>query len=205
MKKSILIAILILSGFSSFSIYVGTHLPRLIETSKIIVYGKIVFIDSISFKIVVLKRINYISKTDTLSIQKFNNWKCAERYSEYAIGQEAIYFLEINKDNKFQTIGGGNEGELIVRSDSTYLKDYDQKRFPSKKVSFLSKYSTFIVTDLTTTIHGIKIYFDNLQAINAELKQDAPGTTVYRHNTIEKLPKNSFLNIILDQKQRGIL
>jgi hypothetical protein len=196
---------LVFAWTKSYSFYVATHLPTLIEKSKIIVYARIISVDKETFRIATIKRIKSTHKSDTLTIQKFKDWTCASRYSNYEVGQEGIFFIELNKNNKFQTVGAGNEGELVVKSDSVYVPDYlEQKTFPSKKVDFISKYSKFITVNLQTVIQGIKIYADNADSINKELKNDGPGTVVYQYSTIDKLPKNYFLSIVIDQKQRGL-
>lgn len=206
MKRLLLIfGLLILTSTKSFSAYVGTHLPTLIEKSKIIVYAKIISVDKESFRIVAIKKIKSTYKSDTLTVQKFKNWSCASRYSQYDIGQEAIFFLEFDKHNKLQTIGAGNEGEMIIKSDTAFVPDYEQKVFPSKKVDFISKYTKFIVVELKTVIQGIKIYLDNSEQINKEIKGNNDWTVVYQYSTIDKLSKNYFLSIVLDQKQKGLV
>ncbi|MES2591827.1 MAG: hypothetical protein V4608_08080 [Bacteroidota bacterium] len=178
----------------------------MIEKSKIIVYAKIISVDKEAFKIVTIKKIKSTHKSDTLLLQKFEDWTCASRYAHYEVGQEAIFFIELNKKNEFHTIGAGNEGELVVKSDSVFVPDYlEQKIFPSKKVDFISKYKKYISISIQTAIQGIKIYLDNVDLIGKELKHDGPGNVVYQYTTMDKLPKNYFLCIVIDQKQKGLI
>ena len=54
-------------------------------------------------------------------IKKFEDWACAARYSKYAIGQEALFFLKRTSEDKkvsnsiFTVIGSANEGEWELR------------------------------------------------------------------------------------------
>lgn len=186
----------------SFSLYTPTYLPTLIEKANVIVYGEIVSISPSSFKIKVIEKINTTYKQDTLVIEKFNNWACASRYLNYEVGQEAIYFLERTNRKKLQVIGAGNEGEIFVKSDTAYVKDYEQSPFKSQQYSFLSKHEKFISVSLKEVIQGIKIYFQRKEIIAKELEAEKDNTIVYKYKTIDKLPKNYFLVIVIYQKAK---
>lgn len=181
-------------------------MPSLLEKSEIIVHARIISVEKESFKVVVLKNLYSLNNKnfDTLVIKKFNDWTCAYRYSEYEIGQEAIYFLKINKDNHYQTLGTGNEGELIVKSNQVFISDYNQKIVESMEYDFLIPDKKYIKIDLETTIEGIRIYQDKKELIAKELEANsASSNVVYQISTIEKLPNNIFLKIVIDQKIKG--
>ncbi len=203
MKKYIILITVILNFNSAFSSYIATYLPTLIETSNVIVYGKIISVNTSSFKIQVIEKIKALATNqDTLVVEKFNNWACASRYLNYEIGQEAIYFLKRSKDKKLRVIGAGNEGEIFSKLDTAYVRDYEQTQFKSQHYSFLSKYEKFIAIRLKEVIQGIKTYLQNKEAIAKELEAERDNTSVYKYKSIDKLPKNYFLSIILDQKAR---
>lgn len=197
-------ALLTLIWTKAQAAYSETYLTTLIEKSEIIVYGKIIAVDDETFSVVSLSKIKTTSKHDTLIIRKFVNWTCAHRYSQYEIGQEAVFFLYKDKDNNLRTMGAANEGELIVKADTAYIADYAQKTFPSKKIDFISKYAHFIIVDLKTLIQGLKIYLDNIDVIEKEVKANNDRTVAYQYSYIDRLPKNYFLSIVLDQKQKGL-
>ncbi len=181
-----------------------TFLPSLIENSNIIVHGKIISIQKETFQIAVITKIKSLNSIDTLTILKFNDWTCASRYSYYKKGQEAIYFLRLNRDNKLQAIGAANEGELIVKEKTTYIESYGHKKIDSKQFNLISLFNEYIPMDPEIVIKGIKIYMDNLDVINQELSNKSVGTLAYQYSYIDKLPKNDFLNIVIDQKQKGL-
>lgn len=200
----LLLTIALLNWNAAQASYLGTNLPALAEGSNIIVYGRIVAVEQATFKVAVIKRIRLSVASDTLTIRKFHNWTCAARYTEYKTGQEAVFFLQLTKDNKLRVMGAANEGELIVRSNTAYIRDYGQERVTSSTIQFISSYSKFISIDIGTVIKGLRLYIDNLEAITKELKNDSPGTVAYQYSHIKRLPRNDFLDILIDQKQKGL-
>lgn len=206
LKLIIISSIVVLNFFNSLSYYNPTYLPSLLEKSEIIVHARLISVEKESFKVVVLKNLYSLNNKnfDTLEIKKFNDWTCAYRYSEYKIGQEAIYFLKIDKDKQYQTLGAGNEGELIVKSNQVFISDYNQKIVESMDYHFLIPDKKYIKIDIETTIEGIRIYLDKKELITKELEAKSPNSNVvYQISTIERLPNNIFLKIVLDQKIKG--
>ena len=187
-----------------YSCYQTKYLTTLIEESEIIVYGKIIGVNKETFQIVSLKTIKSKSEFDTLTILQFGNWTCAERYADYEIGQEAIFFFAKDENMNLRPIGSGNEGELIVKKDSAYISNYVQTNFLAKKVDFISDYDEFIAVDINTIIQGLEIYLANIDFIGKNIKSKNKRATKYQHSNIEKLPKNYFLSIVFDQMQRGL-
>lgn len=108
--------------------YIATPLPVLFESADLIVVGEILQVDKSSFTAtaskVVTPEASFIfniqnvlkgtESTKVIKIKKFQDWQCAQRYSEYEPGQQAMLFLASVKGNtKFawRVIGDGNEGE----------------------------------------------------------------------------------------------
>ena len=149
----------------------------------------------------VLKTIKGLSKVDTIGIQKFKNWECASRYDEYQSGQGAIFFLE-QTDGTLRTTGAGNDGELVVLNDSVYVSDDKQNSADARIFSFLNSNGKFKTFALNTVVKGIILYLDNLPQINRELGGTPEGTVAYQYSYIEKLPRNSFLELVIVRKRK---
>ncbi|MBC7862218.1 MAG: hypothetical protein IAF38_04535 [Bacteroidia bacterium] len=200
MKRIAIYILLIFFSKECLAKYARIYLPSMLEHSEVIVYGKIISIDSLTIRIVSLDKVKGNNIKDTVEILKFMNWTCAHRYSKYEAGQEAIFFLVLNEQNKFKVMGSGNEGELTVSSNTAYYPDYGQKKFKSKIFTFFSSYEKCISMNVPTCIDGIKLYFKNLESIEKQLNIEK-GRAVYTDNSIAPLPKNMFLEIIMDQKR----
>ncbi len=203
MIKYFLILLYLLGSKISLASYTGTSLTQLVETAKVICYGKIIAVENGTFKLIILRPIKACRQNDTISIRKFANWTCASRYAEYSTYQEGVFFLSLY-EGKLATIGAANEGELIVKEGIGYIQNYDQHVFKAKKIDFISKYQEYICINLQTIIDGLKIYLENQETIDRQFAQKNDRERVaYQYNYTDKLPKNDFLDILIDQKQRG--
>ncbi|MBS1635709.1 MAG: hypothetical protein JST26_07275 [Bacteroidetes bacterium] len=202
MKKTLSILVFMtLVSLPVFASYIGTSLPALVEKSDIIVYGRILSVNKESFRILTIRKIKSFTSGDTLTLQKFANWSCASRYTSYKAGQEAIYFIQTDTAHVLRVMGAANEGELVVKEKVAYIASIGNKAYPAQKVDFLSKYTTFVSLSLETVLKGLQIYLDNLEQITRELNTDSPGKIAYQYSYIEKLPKNVFLDLLIEQKR----
>jgi len=203
MKKFfILLTIFCLINSISIAAYFATNFPTLIEKSNIIIFGRIISVNEHNFQVLVLKKIKFRKVHDTLNIKQFENWSCAARYSKYKIGQEAIYFIRINDDKELEIMGAANEGELIVKDKTTYIKNYDYSKIKGESFDFISKYYKYITLDIQTVIEGISIYLNNNEVINREILNYSTGRVVYQYSYVDRLPRNGFLTIVIEQKRR---
>jgi hypothetical protein len=194
MRKKLIIITLVFIGIKPINAsYVSTILPELIEKSSVIVYGKIVSHDAVSFRVVAWQSMKGFKRMDTITIQKFRNWTCAVRYTSYEPGQSGGYY----------PMGAANEGELIVENENGYIPDFNQKLLAVKKVESISKYSSYIELPLKTIISGIVLYLLYKDDISKELGEGAERKVVYRYNSIDKLPKNDFLSVVIALKRRS--
>ncbi len=108
--------------------YIVTPLPVLLESADLIVVGTILQVDKSSLTITASKviipetsftfSVQDVLKgkvnTKVIRVEKFQDWLCAHRYSEYEPGQQAMLFLETAKGKRkysWRIIGAGNEGE----------------------------------------------------------------------------------------------
>ena len=113
-------------------------------------------------------------KTNTIKVEKFQDWACASRWTKYKVGQKEIMFIVKNlKSEKWIIIGAGNEGELPVENNIVYYKspyygiDKDAKLFPQNDGK-INGYS-FSKIDVK---EGIKFYHKNYEEFNKMSKEE---------------------------------
>lgn len=98
--------------------YVPPSLNKLIIKADKIIYGTIQCVDE---RIIEVKLEGGSDRNDqTISINKFQEWICGKRWSEYQVGQRSIYFLKYKEDG-FYPMGGGNEGEMPLQGSQAYV------------------------------------------------------------------------------------
>jgi hypothetical protein len=115
---AILILILVSRTQDVRAEYEPFPLYKLILTADEIVHGEIVSLDE---KFFYLKIEGSLTNLDGIvSVARFSDWTCAQRWGEYEVGQRVFLFL---KDNKgvYQTLSAGNEGELPILGDSVLV------------------------------------------------------------------------------------
>ncbi len=199
MKKHILILLLFFITKGSFASYMTTYYPTLVEDSKIIAYGKIISVETETFKIVILKNIKQCKRFDTLTIQKFANWTCATRYAAYKTEQEGVFFMQLSKEKKLIIMGAANEGEIITKNDVCYLNDYESNFKTGEIFDFISKYSKYIHLPLKTVEAGIKVYLEEFKPLNYMPANNESGTVAYKYEPLNK-NSNVFYNLLYEQK-----
>ncbi len=92
----------------------------IIKAEKI-VYGTIVALDSNYFTLNIEGSLN--SDSGTLKIKRIHNWACAERWTEYEVGQQLFLFLA-TVNGELVSMSGGNEGELPIHENSIYIHGF---------------------------------------------------------------------------------
>jgi len=135
MRIIIGILIFITIGQNAFADYEPTPLPQLIIESDMILEGQIISQDSLTFTLKITDLIKGDSISKNITIEKFEDWTCANRITKYEIGQkEIVFLLQHKKTKKWLTIGAGNEGELLIQKDSITYQDiyWDSKSGCSK-------------------------------------------------------------------------
>ena len=124
MRYKLFILVLLLIGYRVYADYNPTPLPQLIVKSELILEGEIVSLDSLTFTLKISTWIKGDSTLKSIKIQKFKDWECANRISQYRKGQKEIVFISQNKKTqKWITLGAGNEGEFLIQNDSITYKD----------------------------------------------------------------------------------
>jgi hypothetical protein len=135
MKQVCLLLAFFFSVYTARADYEPTYLPGLITKSNLIVRGIIRQVMPSSIR-VAIQSVYKGKITDSLvTIEKFKNWTCAQRFGAYATGQEALFFLD-NKNGIYKITGAGNEGEIPVVNGKAYYKqvylniDKDAHEYP---------------------------------------------------------------------------
>jgi hypothetical protein len=83
-----------------------------------IVYGEIEELDSLTFTFKING--NHTGTEKEIKVQRFNDWPCAQRWTDYEIGQKLFLFLK-EYDGKYHSISAGNEGELPILNGFVYI------------------------------------------------------------------------------------
>jgi len=164
--------------------YESTPLPQLINKSDCIVLGRIKQVDKESF---VVKIISILKGqlTDTLiTIKKFQDWTCAQRFFPYSEGQMEVLFLKKPPGKEFSIIGAGDEGEIFVFGDKIYI----QHLFMAK-----NKWQEFIIYDkkiwgyqfdLTSFKLAIEYYLNNKKTIMESAGKDKNYNLSHLNNPV---------------------
>ena len=118
MKTIILTTLFFLISSETSSEYRPYELYEMILKADKIVFGEIESMDTTSFRLKIEK--NLTGEDTELTIQKFEDWACANRWADYKVGQKLFLFLRVY-NNELLAMGGGNEGELPVIEDSIFL------------------------------------------------------------------------------------
>ena len=101
--------------------YQPLDLYEMILGAEKIVYGEIIELDSLTFTLKVER--NITGDETELVIQRFENWPCAHRWTEYKVGQRLFLFLK-NYNGQLNSMSGGNEGELPIHNGSVYINSF---------------------------------------------------------------------------------
>lgn len=203
-KKLVTLFLILFTHIFAYACYQRTFLPNLIENSDIIIWGEIVSITKKTFTIDQKVFIKNRKNQNLITIQRFQNWECDRRFSEYKIGQEAIYFIEYTSEGNLRVMGAANEGELVVQQNIAFVHGRTNSDLCTQNVEFMGEMRKFCVLNVSEVIEGIKIYLDNLNSINKVYTETPPGTITFTWFGLENLPQNDFLKIILEQKSLGL-
>ena len=154
--------------------YDPTPLPQLIIESDIILEGEIISQDSLTFTLEIINWIKGDSTLKKISIEKFENWTCANRITEYEIGQkEIVFLLQHKKTKKWITMGAGNEGELLIQNDSiTYEDIYWDSESGCSKLDYFGQEVCGWRYSLKDFKAGIEFYISEFPKLKSESKTE---------------------------------
>jgi len=176
MKMKCVIGILLLISVANYTFadYEPTSLPQLIIESNIILEGKIISQDSLTFTLEVINWIKGDSASKILTIDKFEYWTCVNKIPKYEIGEKEIVFLLQNKKTrKWITMGAGNEGELLIQNDSIIYKDiYWDSKSDCLKFDYFGQEVYGWKYSRKDFISGIEFYISEFSKLRSEYKTE---------------------------------
>jgi len=128
----ILIAIILFTSLSKSNDVDKMVLPYSIVTSKadLIIEGEIGSIFDGKYDFTVSEFIKG-NDDEVISVNKWEQWMCDTRQTEYKTGQKLILFLKKEK-GQYEIINGST-GELIINDDGTILR-YEYQSLPKKSI-----------------------------------------------------------------------
>lgn len=130
MKATLTIIFLFLVVANAKADYRALSLYEMIIRAESIVYGEITALDSTTFTFKIEQ--NLTGEESELKIQRFHDWPCAHRWTEYEVGQK-LFLLLTTYEGKIHTMSAGNEGELPIYNDSVFIKSLSLSLPPPPK------------------------------------------------------------------------
>lgn len=124
--------------------YMPLAIYEMIIKADKIVTGTIIEMDSTTFTIQIEKSLT--GDSGTITIQKFINYPCAFRWTNYEIGQKSLFFIE-KRFGHYSVMSGGNEGELPIFGNKIYIRGLSVPF--SRRFSNDTKSNSFIGGDFT--------------------------------------------------------
>ena len=195
MKYGLSVFIIVLSINYCQADYSPITLPKLIETSDLILHIEITKDIDERIEARILEVIKGDYKLRNIMVEKFEDWTCASRWSEYQIGQRELIFLQKHrKDNTWIIMGAGNEGEMPIENDKLYYKSpffVNGYFHPEKNYELKEGNIHAIRYELSTALEGLKMYLEEQMAI--EKMTD-------NHKIIDYYPQNAFIKRAIDEK-----
>lgn len=122
MKNIYLICFFLIFTSISNAKYDPLLVSQLIDKSTIIGVGEIKSIENRNVLVLFSDVIKGKLTNRTLKIEKFENWTCASRWTNYKKGQKIMFFLTMSKEGIYKILGSGNEGELPIAKEKIYYK-----------------------------------------------------------------------------------
>lgn len=121
MIRCIFILCLLTISYNCRAEYKPLDLYEMAIKAEKIVYGTIIGLDSTTFTLKIEGSLT--SDSGNIKIERFENWPCASRWTEYKVGQQLFLFL-ITWNGKLVSMSGGNEGELPVFNNSVFIHGF---------------------------------------------------------------------------------
>lgn len=122
MKNIYLICFFLIFTSICYAKYDPLLVSQLIDKSEIIGIGEIKSIENNNVLVIFSDVIKGKLTNRNLKIEKFENWTCASRWTNYKKGQKVMFFLTITKEGIYKILGSGNEGELPIVNEKIFYK-----------------------------------------------------------------------------------
>ncbi|WP_133249935.1 hypothetical protein [Marinifilum breve] len=119
--KHLIIILLVFFSCNAKAKYRPLKLYEMVIKADKIVYGTISELDSTTLTLKIEGSLT--NDSGTLKIERFEDWTCASRWTEYKIGQRVFLFLTSWK-GKLIAMSAGNEGELPIVKNSVFLNGF---------------------------------------------------------------------------------
>jgi hypothetical protein len=111
----------LLVPMSASADYSPPSLPTLVLASEAIVYGEIVALSAETFELRVDEHVaGPVPVGRRMTVHRFQDWMCAQRWVPYATGQRAVYFLRLH-EGAWHVQSAGGEGEMPVAGDRVHV------------------------------------------------------------------------------------
>jgi len=153
MKNIYLICFFLIFTSISYAKYDPLLVSQLIDKSQIIGIGEIKSIENNNILVLFSDVIKGKLTTRTLKIEKFKNWTCASRWTNYKKGQKIMFFLTISKERIYKILGSGNEGELPI---------------VNKKIFYKSLYGGLDKNSTKFAVYGGDLYGNNFNVLDVK-------------------------------------
>ncbi|MBD78526.1 MAG: hypothetical protein CL840_06380 [Crocinitomicaceae bacterium] len=163
MLRLVLFTVLLGIYTNSNAAYTPYKLYEMIMQADVIVYGTISKVDSETFTLVID---GDVTAKRSIRVERFQDWTCARRWTEYKVGQRVFLFLKKRKRKLF-IISSGGEGELPIINDSLYIHARSLSRSFLKSLtgekSINAEFSTIYLHQLVNNekFYGIKWSLDD--------------------------------------------
>lgn len=156
-------------------------LHEVVDLSEIIIEGKITSVDELDFQVNINEVLKGEINSNSIKIKKFKNWTCTSRWGKYEVNHRGIFALQ-KKNDEWQIIGAGNEGEMPIENESLFFITI----FGLKGGDTYKRYSS-LKFNLNEAKDGIKEYLK----VKEELQKMIENKTILKYN-----PENEFLKKI---------
>jgi hypothetical protein len=128
-QRIVFISLLLIIHSTVIAEYVPPKLYQMILKAERIIYGKIISIEEQTYVIQPIWSSD--GQLRPVTIKKFEDWSCAQRWSKYGEGQLLFTFL-VKRNGFLEGISPGDECEFPVFQDSVYIhsKTLIQPQYP---------------------------------------------------------------------------
>lgn len=187
MKIKLTLIIFLIFTIISYGKYSPLKISQLIDQSDIIGNGEIIQIKekqiTVKFQVFVKGK----TKNRILNINKFENWTCAMRWTNYKVGQKEMMFLKLIENKKLIILGAGNEGEMPIYNNFLYYKapygcldkDANQYKVDGQKLCGFA----FKISEVE---NGIREYLKNRNAY-VKMTKKKFKQTIFKNHFLERL------------------
>lgn len=154
--------------------YVPETFSSMAETSHRIIAGKITKLDEKIFtlEIETVHAGELREGETTMEVFRFQDWTCAARWTEYAVGQRVVVFVNRAK-GQWRLRSAGGEGEMpIVQEKNEKGELEDRILVRGRETQSLGKAARHAVHG--TTLYAVKVTPTELQKAIDKLRQPRP-------------------------------